>query len=736
MKRSPIPEARAQVLLRRVAELYAQNLANQPEPKRWLADHGFPDPRLWASHRLGASNGILKGVLPSDNGILTELTAIGVFDSEGHETFVDCIVCPVCAEPGGIQTLVGWPMNPAGPVRRLANGPSGLWNANVLTTATEVYLATSVLEGLSIAACGIANVIAAVGEQPNSLQKQLREHGVHRVRLVAGDTADAQASAQRLKAGGFGLITLPGAASVNQFLVANGPAELARLLTAAPPAGGVLDGAELLPDGFILHCKERRYELRGLEKTPRALRATVRLTFASKMHLDTIDLYCARARRQFIGDVTRLLDEAASAIEADIGRILLAAEERVAQLRVIPQLEVVMTEADREQAEALAKNPDLPEQILRDFETCGLMGERTNKLLCYLAITSRKLSEPLAVLILASSGAGKTALQEAALAFCPPEDVVKVTSLSGRALFYKERASLKHKVLAVAEGEGLTGSDYALRNLISAGELVTEVTIRDQSSGRLATMTNKVEGPTAVLVTTTDPETDAETKSRFIVTSMDESPKQTLAILAWQRRQHSREGLEHIAERQEVLRRHWALQRLLEPLAVVNPFANQLCFGDDRLTSRRDQPKYLRLMAAVALLRQRQKTIRRMDGPTAQAYIEVDTEDVRLANAIAMDLFGRSLDELSRPSHELLVLLDQMRRAQPSTGVFSFCRRDVREFGRWSHARVHRYLKELLELEYVWLERAGGCHRYRLRWDGSGQDGQKFLLGLQAPAKG
>jgi hypothetical protein len=245
-------------------------------------------------------------------------------------------------------------------------------------------------------------------------------------------------------------------------------------------------------------------------------------------------------------------------------------------------------------------------------------------------------------------------------------------------------------------------------------------------------MTNKVEGPTAVLLTTTDPETDPETKSRFIVTAMDESREQTLAVLAWQRRQQSREGMEQATARQEVMRRHWALQRLLEPLAVVNPYAQQLRFGDDRLTSRRDQPKYLRLMAAVALLRQRQKAVQRLEGPTAQAYIEVDAEDLRLANGLATELFGHSLDELSRPGYELLVLLDQMRREQPSADAFSFCRRDVREFGRWSHARVHRYLQELLELEYVWLERAGGRHRYRLRWDGSGQDGGKFLLGLQA----
>jgi len=50
--------------------------------------------------------------------------------------------------------------------------------------------------------------------------------------------------------------------------------------------------------------------------------------------------------------------------------------------------------------------------------------------------------------------------------------------------------------------------------------------------------------------------------------------------------------------------------RLLEPVAVVNPYAEQLTYGDDRLQSRRDQPKYLNLINAVAFLRQMRKPVR------------------------------------------------------------------------------------------------------------------------------
>ena len=46
---------------------------------------------------------------------------------------------------------------------------------------------------------------------------------------------------------------------------------------------------------------------------------------------------------------------------------------------------------------------------------------------------------------------------------------------------------------------------------------------------------------------------------------------------------------------------------------------------------------------------------------------------------------------------------------------------------------MHRYLQELIELEFVLMEhgRNGVLHRYRLAYDGQGEDGGKFLLGLK-----
>ncbi len=71
----------------------------------------------------------------------------------------------------------------------------------------------------------------------------------------------------------------------------------------------------------------------------------------------------------------------------------------------------------------------------------------------------------------------------------------------------------------------------------------------------------------------------------------------------------------------------------------------------------------------------------------------------------------------------------------PRRTSVTFSRRDIREFSGWAHTRVHRYLKELIELEYVIQEsgRNGTMCRYRLAYEGQGKDGERFMLGLTDP---
>ena len=108
------------------------------------------------------------------------------------------------------------------------------------------------------------------------------------------------------------------------------------------------------------------------------------------------------------------------------------------------------------------KDPFLLNRVLQDLETIGLTGEKGNRLMGYLAAASRKLEEPLSILIQSRSAAGKSALQDALLALLPPEDYVKYTRLTGQALFYKEEDSLEHKLLAIEEEQGARDASYSM----------------------------------------------------------------------------------------------------------------------------------------------------------------------------------------------------------------------------------------------------------------------------------
>ena len=123
-----------------------------------------------------------------------------------------------------------------------------------------------------------------------------------------------------------------------------------------------------------------------------------------------------------------------------------------------------LTAADRAEALELLRDPGLLDRILRDFERVGLVG--------YLGAVSRKLPEPLYVIIQSSSAAGKTTVRDAVLWFMPPEERVQYSALTGQSLFYMSEQDLRHKILAVVEEAGAERASYALKLLQSEGTLV------------------------------------------------------------------------------------------------------------------------------------------------------------------------------------------------------------------------------------------------------------------------
>ena len=525
------------------------------------------------------------------------------------------------------------------------------------------------------------------------------------------------------------------------------PAALPAMREAPPPRAEV--PAEINGDEVVICFGDRRWRLRGLLKNMsyELLRVNILCGRGEAFHVDTLDLYSARQRVTFLKQAKAELGVEEDVLKRDLGKVLMKLEqlqdEQIKAALKPKEQTPAMSEDDRNAALDLLRSPDLLDRILGDFERCGLVGEETNKLVGYIASVSRKLDKPLAIIIQSSSAAGKSSVMEAILAFVPQEERTKYSAMTGQSLFYMGETDLKHKVLAIVEEAGAERAAYALKLLQSEGEITIASTGKDPTTGRLITHEYRVEGPVMIFLTTTAVEIDDELLNRCIVLTVDEEREQTRAIHRMQRESHTLDGLLARKTRGHVLKVHQNAQRLLRPLWVLNPYAEQLTFTDDRTRTRRDHEKYLTLIDAIALLHQFQRPVLTAKrGGEVVEYVEVTQEDVALANRLAHQVLGRSLDELPPQTRRLLLLLDKMaaeecsRRSIERT-EYRFSRREVREHTGWGNTQLKIHMQRLEELEYLVVHRGGRGQSfvYELVYDGSGKDGSPFLCGLIEPEK-
>jgi hypothetical protein len=212
--------------------------------------------------------------------------------------------------------------------------------------------------------------------------------------------------------------------------------------------------------------------------------------------------------------------------------------------------------------------------------------------------------------------------------------------------------------------------------------------------------------------------------------TIDESSAMTEAIHQKQREAETLEGLIREKKGEKLIRKHQTAQRMLKPLAVVNPFTPYLSYPSASLRTRRDHKKYLALMRAIAFLYQYQRETKFMEieGEMVE-IVEVILDDIAKANKIANEVLGQSLDELAKPSRTLLNSIFQMvqefsLKQNVSLSEVFFTRRDVREYTNWTDWQVKAHIRQLEEMEYVYVRMGarGKEYAYALNYQGQAEE--------------
>ncbi len=795
---APVPlDPDDRTLLVQVIEFYHETLKASPEALRYLESRGLKSSEMVGCFKLGYANRTLGYRLPLKNRkagaeLRGRLVKLGLYRESGHEHFAGSLVIPILDETGAVQGVYGRKildnLRAGTPKHLYLPGPHrGVWNGEALQASREIILCEALIDALTFWCAGFRNVTSSYGVQGFTKDhlEAMKKHGTERVLIAydrdeAGEKAASELGPRLAEAGiDVSRILFPRGMDANEYarkvtpaaeslgvairsarFVLKGkrslplpppppPAEPALPAAPAPEAPPLAaSGVVVLGDEARMTLGDREYRVRGLGKNLSydQMRLVVRVSQGEKVHVDTVDLLSARQRALYVKQAADELGVKDEVLRRDLGKLLLELEalqdRRIKETLEPKEKSVPLNEEEKREAMELLRDPDLLGRIVRDFERVGLVGEETNKLVGYLAAVSRKMEEPLALLIQSSSAAGKSTLMDAILSLMPPEEVERYTAMTGQSLYYMAETSLKHKILSIAEAEGALRAGYAIKMLQSEGRISIATTVKDPETGDLRTKKHEVEGPVAVLLTTTAAAIDEELQNRAIVLTVDEDRGQTRAIHERQRHAQTLPGMLARQERTAVVRLHQNAQRLLKPLLVVNPYADRLTFLDTKLRTRRDHVKYLTLIRAIALLHQAQRPVKQVEHQGRSIpYLEATLGDIEVANRLAAEVLGRSLDELAPQTRRLLLAADDLvrRRCQDlklDREDFRFSRRDLRDWTKWGDTQLRTHLERLVDLEYVLVHRGGRGQSfvYELLWDGQGKDGRPFLVGLLDPA--
>jgi 5S rRNA maturation endonuclease (ribonuclease M5) len=726
--------AASHALLARVVDHYHRTFCERKDAQAYLEKRGFTDPDLLRVLRIGYADGSLLKTVPRSGELRDDLVALGVVTPEGRELLGGCVVVPI-PDPlsGQWVNLYGRGLRTSrhcylpGPLR-------GVVNFQAARTSEEVVLAESVLDALSFHQAGVATAIPIYGTNgfTADMLDLLKRERVRRVVLALDNDEPGRkatdALKEKLKAAGIAVRVAcfpSGIKDANELLVSrNGDAGEAfrRILDEAEPRPGrgpepvaaaaevpvageaaVSAGADAGPavvresGQLVFKRQDLTYRARVYAAVLGRLRATVKAERGALFHVDTLDLYSSRSRAEFARRAGKALSAEASSIEADLLALVVEAEKATDEEPAGAEAQpAAMTDAECAEALVFLKRPDLLDQVGRDIDALGYVGEGTLMRLLYLIAISRKLDDPCSGIVLSGSGAGKSGATEVVEKLTPPEDVVLFTRLTPQSLYYTEPGFLDRKLVIVEERYGSMEADYSIRVLQSRKKLIAAAPVKDPQTGNMRTKVFTVEARAAFIEATTASAVNHENATRCFELSMDESAEQTRKIHERQRLMRTERGLALRQEAEAIIRRHWHAQRLLEPLPVVIPFADKLAFPSAWMRTRRDHARFLNLIEVSAFLHQHQRERR-------GSAIVASLADYAVAYGLAGEVLRDTLTDLRKPLREAHTRI----RALAEKGNGSVSRREIREALNEPDSTVRRWLAELVELEYLAVAEAG-----------------------------
>jgi hypothetical protein len=346
----------------------------------------------------------------------------------------------------------------------------------------------------------------------------------------------------------------------------------------------------------------------------------------------------------------------------------------------------------------LLRDPHFFYRLANKMGELGIIGERINCLILFLAGLTKNFDKPVSVLTKGHSSSGKSESVKGVVALFPPESVLIRASMSRKAPVHGPD-ELRGKILYIAEYRGAKDALYLTRLLQSEGKIEHEyTTVRGRERG---TVVASRRGSPVIFSTTTERRVFEDDETRFLSIQADDSAEQTQMVIAAQfsptpavQREPDlpiwQQAIRILCTRIPQFRHPSWFDCLAKYIAKEEPRA------------RRDALRFLSMLKAIALCRS-----------YSDRRIEKRTGSIRINFAdycVAYHILNRSFSSTFIGAHPRAIKLAKAVRTLHNIVKRPVAVKEISQSLHWEPALVYKYVKEaqsrsLVEYEegsHVW----------------------------------
>ena len=413
-----------------------------------------------------------------------------------------------------------------------------------------------------------------------------------------------------------------------------------------------------------------------------------------------IDLYQDEAVEKLIRRSAEKLECSTSHISRALAELTEELEgyrlNQIEQKKIKTIAKKEMTVQEKNEALDNLKRADLMDWTGQSLLNTGIIGEAENAMILNFAMTSRLHPDPVSVICLSPSGAGKSYLLERVAKCFPPEDIIENTQFSDNSFYYFKNG-LTGKIIIIEDMEGAANVEYPMRELISK-KYITKTVVNKDNKGNMQTIQYRVDGPATFIGCTTKEKIYEDNANRCILIYIDSSREQDGKVMDYHKR--NRAGITDTQGEARTREQLQNMQRMLKAKTIINPYAMLIALPEEVFKPRRTLGLLLNFIEAITLYHQHQCEIQ-------GSALVVHPSHIEWGFRLLKESLFRKSDELNAGVRNFLESLKTLLTKEKKK---SFYMQDTRLLLNKDPRTMRRYLSELNLYGYVKI--AGG-NKYR-----------------------